>query len=265
VRALLLALLLVVPGLAHAGEVELPAGDEVVRRVNQRDDGRWVSRTMAMELTEKDGSVRARLTRSFRRDFGDGRRSVVFFEDPPNLKGTALLSFDYAEPKRQDDQWLYLPELRRPRRIATSERGRAFLGTDFSYDDMRKETKLSPYDYRWRTVGTEEVDGRPCWVLEATAVDDATARELGYGRLRVRIDAELWLPRLAEYWTPAGELLKTIRLTGIEAVQGIWTPHRVEAAAASGHRTALTFRDIDYQHEVPEGLFDESALAHGPP
>jgi hypothetical protein len=266
VWALLLALWLVAPGFARADEAEPPAGDQIARRVNERDDGRQVSRTMAMELIEKAGSSRTRLTRSFRRDFGDERRSVLFFEDPPNLKGTALLSFDYPQRGRPDDQWLYLPALRRARRIATSERGRAFLGTDFSYEDMRKETRLSLDDYHWRTVGSEEVEGRRCWVLEATPVDDATARELGYGRLRVRIDAEIFLPRLAEYWAPAGELLKTIRLGEVREVQGVWTPHRIEATtAASGHRTTLTFRDVDYLREVPEGLFDESALAHGAP
>jgi hypothetical protein len=266
VWALLVALWWIAPGSARAAEAELPAGDEIARRVDERDDGRWVSRTMAMELVEKDGSSRARLTRSFRRNFGSERRSVLFFEDPPNLKGTALLSFDYPEPKRQDDQWLYLPALRRARRIATSERGRAFLGTDFSYEDMRKETKLSLDDYHWRTLGAEEVEGHRCWLLEATPVDDATARELGYGRVRVRVDSEIWLPRLAEYWTPAGDPLKTIRLGEIDEVQGIWTPHRIEAStSATGHRTTLVFRDVDYRQEVPESLFDESALAHGPP
>jgi len=195
VWAVLVALWLIAPGSARAEEARLPAGDEIARRVNERDDGHQVSRAMAMELVEKDGSSRTRLTRSFRRDFGDERRSVLFFEDPPNLKGTALLSFDYAQRNRQDDQWLYLPALRRSRRIATSERGRAFLGTDFSFEDMRKETRLSLDDYRWRTAGSEEVEGRRCWVLEGIPVDDATARQLGYGRLRVDIDAEIFLPR----------------------------------------------------------------------
>src|SRR5262249_30341131 len=184
VWAVLVALWLIAPGSARAEEAQLPAGDEIARRVNERDEGHQVSRAMAMELVEKDGSSRTRLTRSFRRDFGDERRSVLFFEDPPNLKGTALLSFDYAQRNRQDDQWLYLPALRRARRIATSERGRAFLGTDFSFEDMRKETRLSLDDYRWRTAGSEEVEGRRCWVLEGIPVDDATARQLGYGRLR---------------------------------------------------------------------------------
>jgi hypothetical protein len=263
---LFLAFWLVAPRPARAAEAELPPGEEIARRVNARDDGRWVARTMTIELAEKDGSVRTRVTRSFRRDFGDARRSVLFFEDPPNLKDTALLTFDYPEPHRDDDQWLYLPALRKSRRIATSERGRAFLGTDLSYEDMKKETRLSLDDYRWRTLGEESVDGHRCLVVEATPVDDATARELGYGRVRIRVDAELWVPRFAEYWAPAGEALKTIRLREIEAVQGIWTPLRIEALTlASGHRTTLAFRDIDYLREVPEELFTESALARGAP
>ena len=104
VWVVLVALWLIAPGSARAADGELPAGEEIARRVNERDDGHQVSRSMAMELVEKDGSSRTRLTRSFRRDFAGERRSVLFFEDPPNLKGTALLSFDYPQRNRQDDQ-----------------------------------------------------------------------------------------------------------------------------------------------------------------
>jgi len=258
-------LLVAIPMLARA-ETEQLSGDEVVRRVDARDDGQSASRTLVMELVEKDGTQRSRVTRSFRRDFADGRRLALFFEDPPNLKGTALLTFDYADPRRTDDQWLYLPELRKSRRIATSERGRAFLGTDLSYEDMKKETKLSPDDYRWTTLGEEVVDGRRCWVVEGAPADAETARDLGYGRVRVRVDAELWIPRFAEYWSPSGDPLKTIHLSEIERIQGIWTPQRIEAVSlVTGHRTALQFRDVEYQQEVPEAVFSESSLAHGAP
>ena len=71
---------------------------------------------------------------------------------------------------------------------------------------------------------------------------------------------------VAEYWSPSGDALKTVRLSEIESIQGIWTPRRIEAVSlASGHRTTLRFRDVDYQQEVPETLFSESALAHGAP
>jgi outer membrane lipoprotein-sorting protein len=251
---------------ARAAEAAWPDGDEIVRRVNARDDGEAVARTLVMELIDPGGASRTRVTRSFRRDFPDERRSVLFFVSPANLKGTALLTWDDPDPGRDDTQWLYLPGLRKSRRIAMSERGRAFLGTDLSFEDMKNETRLSRADYRWRTVGEEAVDGDRCLVVEALPVDERTARELGYGRVLLRIDGERWLPRFAEYWDPRGQPLKTVRLADVRAVDGIWTPHRIEAEnLQTGHRTRLEFRDVDYAPELPDDLFTEAALARGAP
>ena len=256
---------LIVAGVA--GAADLPSGDEVVRRINARDDGHVVSRTMVMELSDRGGATRTRVTRSFRRDFGAERRSVLFFEEPPNVRGTAFLAHDHPEPGRDDDYWLYLPALRKSRRVASSERGRSFLGTDLSYEELKKETKLNAEDFHWNRLDEEEVvEDRRCLVVEGTPVDEATARELGYGRVRLRVDAELWLPRLAEFWGRSGSLQKTVRLLDVREVQGIWTVHRVEAVNhETGHRTTLIFRDVDYLDAVPEDLFSEEALRRGAP
>jgi outer membrane lipoprotein-sorting protein len=256
----------VLPGAPRAADASWPAADEVIRRVNERDDGAAVARTLVMELIDEGGATRTRVTRSFRRDVAGERRSVLFFESPANLKGTALLTWDDPDPARDDLQWLYLPGLRKSRRVAMSERGRAFLGTDMSFEDMKNETRVSATDYRWSTVGEETVDGAHCLVLEGVPVDDATARELGYGRLRLRVDAETWVPRLAEYADVRGAPLKTVRLGDVRAVQGIWTSHRVEVEnLQTGHRTRLEFRDVDYAPALPDDLFTEPALARGAP
>jgi hypothetical protein len=261
---LVLALVAAAPS-ARAQEA-LPTGEEIVRRVNARDEGESVSRTWGMELVEKDGTIRARTLRSYRRRFADEKRAVLFFEDPPTVKGTALLTFDYADAARPDDQWFYLPALRKSRRVALAERGRAFLGTDFSFEDMKRETQLSLDDYNWQTLGEEVVGGHRCFVVEATPVDERVARELGHGRVRVRVDAEIWFPRFAEYWEPGGAPQKTIRLFDIEKVQEIWTAQRIEAEnLATGHRTTLHFREIDFRTQIPEELFSEAALRRGAP
>jgi uncharacterized protein len=241
-------------------------GEEVARRVNARDDGQSVSRTLVMELVDKGGASRTRTTRSFRRDFPGERRSVLFFESPASLKGTALLTWDQPDHAREDAQWLYLPALRKARRVAMSERGRSFLGTDLSFEDMKNETRLPTDTYRWQAVGEEETDGRPSLVVEGVPVDERTARELGYGRVRLWVDAERWLPLLGEYWDVRGEPLKTIRLADVREVQGIWTPHRIEAEnRKTGHRTRLEFREVVYDPVLPDDLFTEQALARGAP
>jgi outer membrane lipoprotein-sorting protein len=244
----------------------LPPAEEIVQRVNARDEGEAVTRTWIMELVEKDGSSRSRTLRSYRRRFGDARRSVLFFEEPPNVKGTALLTFDYDDPAQPDDQWLYLPALRKSRRVALADRGRSFIGSDFSFDDMKRETQLSAVDYRWRTLGEESVDGHRCVVLEAIAVDARVARELGHDRALVRIDTGLWFPRFVEYFDADGTPLKSIRLHDVAQIQQIWTAQRIEAEdLATGHRTTLHFRDVDYQAQIAEDQFSEAAMRRGAP
>jgi hypothetical protein len=242
------------------------AGDEIARRINARDDGETLTRRVVMELVERDGTARTRTTRSYRRRFGADSRSVLFFDEPASLAGTALLTWDYGDPSRDDDQWLYLPALRKSRRVALSDRGRAFLGTDLSYEDMKKETRVSLEDYRFESVGEEIVDEQRCLVVEAVPVSEAVARELGYGRLRIRVDAALWIPRWIEYWTPEGTPLKSVRLRDVEAKDGIWSPRRIEAENhQTGHRTTLRFEAIDHATPVPEDLLTEGSLRRGHP
>lgn len=255
-------------GLAAGVRAEDSALDAaaIVERVNARDDGAALSRRLVMDLIAPDGTVRTRTVRAFRLQFEGERRSVLFFEDPPAVKGTAFLSWDYADPARADDQWLYLPELRKTRRIALAERGRAFLGTDLSFEDMKKETKVEAGDFHWTSVAPEEEDGRPLLVVEGAARDDRVARETGYGRLRMHVDASLWIPRRVEYWAPDGAPLKTVRLLDLTEADGIWVATRVEAEnLQTGHRTVLRFEQIDAASPIPEDLFAEGSLRRGPP
>ena len=263
-RAALLLVAIAASVPARAAQMDRPEGVEVARRINARDEGEAVSRGVRFELMDRQGGRRTRETRVFRKSDVAGKRTVLFFLEPKNLRDTAFLTVDFAEPGREDDQWLYLPAARKVRRISATDRGEAFLGTDLSYEDVKLETRVGLDDYRFATVGEEEVDGRRCWVGEALPVDEKTARELGYGRLLLRVDAEIWMVRKAEYWDPGGRLLKTTQLGDIRPVDGIWTVHRVEVAnARTGHRTILTFHDVDYASPVSDDLFTERALVRG--
>jgi outer membrane lipoprotein-sorting protein len=263
--ALLGALLVPVPALAaeSGGDAEL-SGDEIARRVNARDEGESVSQTLVMELIDRGGQRRVRETRAFRRYYGAEKRTAIFFESPKNVKGTAFLTFDYPDPGRDDDQWLYLPALRKVRRISASNRGDSFFGTDFSYDDVRNGSRLNLADYTRRALGEQPVDGHRCLGLESIPVSDDVARELGYGRVVHWIDAERWMIRKAEMWDRRGDALKVVRTPQIERVQGIWTALRIEAENhKTGHRSIFSFRDTDYATGVDDDVFTERALRRG--
>jgi hypothetical protein len=259
--------LLLVPGMSSSTTADgtLPSGLEIVRQVNARDDGHQVGRRVLMELIDKKGKTRARRTFGYRKYYGEEKRSVLFFESPQNVKGTGFLTFDYLDEGRDDNQWLYLPALRKVRRISSSDRGGYFLGTDFSYEDMKKETKFAIEDYHHKTTGTEEVDGHRCYIVEHVPVNEEIARELGYGRVVSYIDPGIWIARKAEFWDVQLRPLKTIHTREIRAVDGVWTSYRLEAENhKTGHKTILTLIEVDYGTPVADDVFTERALRRGP-
>lgn len=263
---LLLLVALSLPAFARAAQPgALPSGDEVARRIDARNDGLASSQHVVMKLIDKSGSTRQRDAMLFRRYFGKEKRLAVFFLSPVTIKDTAFLAYDYQQPGRDDDQWLYLPAARRSRRIASSDRGESFLGTDLSYDDVKRETKVSMSDYTRHTLRREAVDGHPCIVVEATPVNDHIARQLGYGKVVFWADDQIWMARKAEYWDTAGRPLKTSHVTEITKVDGIWTPHRIEVDnLQTGHRTVFLFDHVSYDpKKVPKSLFTEQALHRG--
>ena len=144
---------------------------------------------------------------------------------------------------------------------AGSDRGDFFMGTDFTNHDVMHETDLSASDYHWRLDGAETVDSSECLILEGKPVDAATAKELGYSRVRMWVAAEHWIPLRGEYWGLGGRPLKTIRISEIRQVDGVWTPHRIEAERQDdGHRTVLHISGVDYEAELDDLLFSKRSL-----
>lgn len=242
----------------------LPDGEEVARRINARDEGGSTAQTLVIETVDRRGGSRVRRSRTFWKDFGEERRKVIFFEEPRNVKGTAFLTIDYPEPGRDDDLWLYLPAARKVRRISMANRGDYFLGTDFTYEEVKSATRVNTADYSLKTLREEVVDGHRCLVLEAVPTSEKVEQELGYGRALQWVDAELWIFRRIEAWDTRGNELKTIEFKDIHQVEGIWTVHRIEALNhKTGHRSRFVFSDVDYDSEVEDELFTPQALRRG--
>jgi outer membrane lipoprotein-sorting protein len=262
--AALLGMLGLVTPTGHTADVAWPSGEEIAQRINARDEGRTASSTLLMELIDRHGDKLVRKTRTFRKYYAAEKRSAIFYVLPKNVEGTAFLTFHYLEEKRDDVQWLYLPTLRKVRRIAAADRGEAFLGTDFTYDDMKRESKVSLTDYAWKTIGEDSVDGHRCYMVEGIPVSRDVAKELGYGRVVLWVDTAIWMVRKTDFWDVRGEPLKSSFVRDIRQVQGIWTAHELEARNhKTGHRTVFTFSDVDYGSNIDDDLFTERALLRG--
>ncbi len=249
----------------EASVSDLPSSDWVVKQVNSRDDGLQVSRTLTMILTDRNGKQRVRETRGFRKYYGEEKRSVLFYTEPTNVKDTAFLTYDYPRSEdRDDDQWLYLPALRKVRRISASDRGDHFLGTDFTYEDIKKEGRLEPADFAYQVLGKEQQDAQQLLHLEGLPHSDAIAEELGYGRTELWVDTASWMVVKARFWDTRGNDLKSLQVDDIRPVDGILTRHTMTMTNhKTGHRSVFQFSDVDYQTAVNDQIFRQRSLARG--
>ena len=240
------------------------SGREVMENVVARDDGEYLSRTLKMTLTNRRGKTRVRETRGFRKYFGEEKRTVLFYVSPANVKGTAFLTWDYADEKIDDDQWLYLPATRKIRRVSAADRGDSFLGTDFSFEDVKNEAKPNLSDYEYRRLGVSTVDGVECIIVEGIPVSEKIARELGYSKVESYVDPEIWISRKTEFWDIKGNPLKVIESKDIRQIDGIWTTHEIYAKNyKTGHKTQFSFSDIDYRTPIDDYWFETRRLVRG--
>jgi len=238
--------------------------DEVVARVNAVDDGQFLTRKLKMELTDKRGKARERETITYRKYYGNDMRTVLFYLSPANVRNTGFLIWDYEAHAADDDQWLYLPALRKVRRISSADRGDAFLGTDFSYEDIKLDGKWDVSDYNFSLMTGESIDGIAAYKLSAIPKTAAIAKELGYGKTEFWVDKSNWMVLKVDFWNVKQNPLKTMIVEGIRQVDGIWTRSGLHILNhKTGHQTQFTFSDIDYKTPVKNSWFTKRALSRG--
>ncbi|MDF1781518.1 MAG: outer membrane lipoprotein-sorting protein [Alcanivoracaceae bacterium] len=247
---------------------ELPDGDTIVSQINQVDEGEHAISQMHMTLTDKSGKARERSAISYRKYFGKEKRTLLFYLSPTNVKDTGFLTYDYPNNDVEDDQWLYLPALRKVRRISASDRGDYFLGTDFTYEDIKKAGKIEQSDFDFHAVAEEmlSVEGGSIttYKVSATTKTPEIAEELGYQRMAFWVNPENWIVLKTEYWDLKDRHLKTYTASDISKVDGLWTKHRLEVKNhKTGHDSLFEFSDVDYQTPVQDDLFTRRTLERG--
>ena len=248
----------------HAAPASAADADGIMQALAARPEGASADRTVRIKLTDRNGGTREQLARAVRKNVADGRRMAIFYLAPANIRGTSFLVFDYSAPNVANDQWLYLPALRKVRRIPAADRGDYFLGTDLTFDEIRNDNRVTLADWKFRWLAREEVDGASCEVIEGTAASEQVARELGYSRARWCIDERILIARRIQYWDRTGALLKTLANREPGLIDGVWSAARIEVSNhKTGHRTVLQFERSRFDGQVPDALLTQQQMERG--
>ncbi|MEO6025937.1 MAG: outer membrane lipoprotein-sorting protein [Candidatus Binatia bacterium] len=235
---------------AHA----LTGAEVMERSLLARAQGDNASSTLRVELRSKDGASVTRTVDTYRKDCDGSLRQLVVMREPADVAGAAFLS--WIHPHRYPDMWLYLPELGRPRQLNPATRGESFMGSDFTYEDLGAPAR----DERTHEiVGEPLLDGEPTYQVESVP----RAHDV-YSRIRTWVSSETFLPRRVEYFDRDGKLLKVGRFDDVRIVKGIPTVFALEMEnVRTGHRTAVTLLEADFDRPFQCALFTERGLSRG--
>jgi outer membrane lipoprotein-sorting protein len=257
---LALALVLVAAGSAQAATAR-----EVLDKARElsRTERKWTDRTQKLKLSivDRRGGTRERELEVLQKKYEEDRsKSILFFEAPPEIKGTGFLQ--WIDPHDQNQQWLYLPELKRVRQISGSNKRESFMGTDFSYEDLAVSSEIldwSEADAEARIEREERCEPEACWVILFTP----KAKQLAYGGIRTWVDDRYRLRRF-EFLNDKGEVLKRLAILDIRDVGAIPTAFRFEMDnVRGGSRTIVDFVEVTYDTGISDGMFTERRLEKG--
>ncbi len=207
------------------------------------DNGKFkgIETSSTLKIIDKKGRERIRELYMASKSFSmeNMEKRLILFLDPAEVKGTGMLVFDYG--KKPDDIWIYMPAIRKTRRIVSSEKKKSFMGSEFSNADM---TISNIDDYNYKLLGSESVDGTDCWKIESISASDEIIENTGYSKQIVFLGKNDLVLRKVVFYDEDDELLKTLTTRDVKMID-----------KAKGKNMAMFMRMENHQNERKSEIY----------
>jgi len=230
-------------------------GQAIAIAADKRDEG-WAdwSAESQMVLRNRHGDSSTRQMRlSALEQPQEGDKRLVVFDQPRDVKGTAFLV--YTHKVENDDRWLYLPALKRVKRISSSNQSGPFVGSEFAYEDL-SSSEVEKYTYKY--IRDEQIDGLDTFVIERYPVD----KKSGYTKQVVWIDKQEFRTWKIDYYDRKNELLKTFVASDFQIyVDKYWRADQFSMVNhQTGKSTDLIWSNYEFSKGFTDRQFDKNSL-----
>ena len=230
-------------------------GLSIIQEMDARDRG-WTDQraNLIMILRNRSGRESRREMRISTLEVdGDGDKSLTVFDSPRDVKGTAFLSFTHAT--KPDEQWIYLPAVKRVKRISSRNKSGSFMGSEFAYEDLSSH-EVEKYSYKW--LRDENLDGRKSRVVEYYP----RYKDSGYIRQVVWIDSQILKVVKIEFYDRKNSLLKILSIKGYRQYLGkFWRAGSMHMAnKQTGKSTEIQWSDYQFRTGLRDRDFNANTL-----
>ena len=253
----LAAVLLMSIAYSEHARADTDLGFEIAARADRTDlgfgDSEVELRMILRNAAGQESSRALRITTLEKPNESVGDKSLVVFDTPRDIEGTALLS--HAKILDPDDQWLYLPALKRVKRISSANKSGPFVGSEFAFEDFTA-IELNKFDYTY--VGKEPCGDLVCDVVERTPRYENS----GYTKKVSWVDQTDFQLRKVEFYDRRGDLLKVLELRDYRNYDGIWRAHRLSMNnVQTNKQTDLVYGDYTFNTGLAENDFVKGRLS----
>ncbi len=240
------------------------SGYDIMKKADDVPGPKTSASTATLTIHSKKGSERVREVIMKSKDYGDVEKQVIVFTTPKDVAGTGYLMFDYEEDangnKKDADNWLYMPAMKKTRRIASSgsESEGSFMGTDFTYQDMG-DRSINKYTYE--LLGEESVDGVECYKVECLS-KEGTEKDPRYISYIAKKD---YILRKCEFYDRQNQLHRVLTCTDFTTIKGFTTAQKMKMEnVQTGSWSLIESKNITYDDgDIDDSLFTVAALEKG--
>ncbi len=220
----LLLMLLILPG--YSQDVK-----DIIQKSHDAVKVSSFEAVSTLTIYDGKGNKRVRENTMASKTFADNtEKRIIKFISPAEVRGTGILIFDYED--KSDDMWVYLPAMRKTRRIVSSEKSKGFMGSEFSNADMTIPTME---DFTYVISGSETIDNQDCWMITSTPVNMDKEDEYGFGKAISWIGKNDFIVRRTEYFDFDGDHFKTIKTLGYKLLDEINLKYMITDMLAENH------------------------------
>ncbi len=230
-------------------------GAQIMQKVYDNPKGNDVQGELKMVLTNKQGETRTRTIKQYIKYEKDVEKKIMFFMSPADVKGTSFMSFSYDDGR--DEQWIYLPALKKVKRISSDGASDYFMGSDFTYDDLGNRT---PDEDTHKLLRTETLNGKACYVVESIPKDE----DYMYSKTITWVMKDNFIGLKREFYDEDGKLLKILTVTKYQKISGYWTILDVEMKnVQKNHKTTMIFSNVKINQGIPDSKFTQRSMMLG--